>query len=236
MSAALVPSGSRARLRLGLGAALMLVLLAFGIGVLSWLLAPRGGTELVSATASGAAPAEPTGARSASGVAAGSATGGAAGSGSATGSGSENSGDTGMIYVHVVGHVLVPGLYRLRDGDRVLDAVAAAGGMTADADPAAINLARTLGDGEQLRVPAVGETVTSAASGGAGGAAPAGKVNLNTADATALETLPHVGPALAARIVAWRTAHGRFRSVQDLLGVGGIGEKTFATLKDLVTV
>lgn len=218
MSAALVPSGGRARVRLGLGAALVLVLLAFGIGVVSWLLAPRGGTELVSATATGTAAAARTASGSATGAA---ATGGSAGS------------DTGMIYVHVVGHVRTPGLYRLHDGDRVLDAVAAAGGMTADAEPAAVNLARVLSDGEQLRVPAVGEIVSSAASGAG---VPAGKVNLNTADAAALETLPHVGPALAAKIIAWRTAHGRFRSIQDLLGVGGVGEKTFATLKDLVTV
>ena len=61
-------------------------------------------------------------------------------------------------------------------------------------------------------------------------------VNLNTADATALETLPQVGPATAKRIVQWRTENGRFTAVEDLMSVSGIGEKTFEQLKDLVTV
>jgi competence protein ComEA len=136
----------------------------------------------------------------------------------------------GHIYVHILGEVAAPGLYELREGDRAVDAVAAAGGFTAEADQAQLNLARFLVDGEQIVVPAVGEN--AAASSGESG----GKVNLNSADATQLQALPRIGPAMAQRIIDWRETNGRFASVEDLLSVTGIGAKTFAALKDLVTV
>ena len=138
------------------------------------------------------------------------------------------------IYVHLLGQVVRPGLYVLHDGDRAVDAVAAAGGFTPTADRSQLNLARPLVDGEQIVVPAVGAvpTASSASVGGASG----GKVNLNSADETALETLPRVGPALAGRILDWRKKNGRFTSVEDLMSVTGIGQKTFDGLKDLVTV
>ncbi len=107
--------------------------------------------------------------------------------------------------------------------------MAAAGGLTASADPAALNLARFLSDGEQIIVPALGQAVP--ASSAAGGTAIAGKVNINTADEPTLETLPRVGPAMAARILAWRAANGRFTAVEDLMSVSGIGEKTFEGLQ-----
>lgn len=135
------------------------------------------------------------------------------------------------LYVHVSGAVVRPGLYRLDDGARVVDVVAAAGGLDDDADAAAINLARPLSDGEQLRVPHQGEAAVPAAAATADG-----RVNLNTADAAALDTLPRVGPAIAERIIAWRTENGRFTSVDDLLSVPGIGEKMLAGLRDRVTV
>lgn len=134
-----------------------------------------------------------------------------------------------VIYVHILGQVAHPGLYALRDGDRGVDIVAAAGGFTAEADRAGINLARFLSDGEQIVVPAVGEVV--ATPGGAAG----GLVNLNTADAAALDTLPRIGPALAERILAWREENGRFTSVEDLLDVPGIGDAVLEGLRDLVT-
>jgi competence protein ComEA len=135
------------------------------------------------------------------------------------------------IYVHILGQVERPGLYELPDGARAVDAVAAAGGFTVQADAAGLNLARFVSDGEQIVVPAIGET-TAAAPGIAGD----GRVNLNTADAATLDTLPGVGPATAAKILAWRDEHGRFESVEDLLDVGGIGEAKFDALRDLVTV
>ena len=136
------------------------------------------------------------------------------------------------IYVHILGQVVRPGLYELPDGARAVDAVAAAGGFTEQADAAGLNLARFVSDGEQIVVPAIGETPPGAAPGIAGD----GRVNLNTADAAALDTLPGVGPATAAKIIAWREQNGRFESVEDLLDVGGIGEAKFEALRDLVTV
>lgn len=133
------------------------------------------------------------------------------------------------IFVHVLGQVVRPGLYELREGDRVIDAIAAAGGMTDDADPAAVNLARLLNDGEQLAVPAVGETIAAAP-----GVAADGRVDLNTADVATLETLPRIGPAMARRILDWREANGPITSVDDLLAVSGIGSKTVEALRPLV--
>jgi competence protein ComEA len=138
---------------------------------------------------------------------------------------------TTAIYVHILGEVANPGLYELRDGDRAVDAVAAAGGFTEVADAGGVNLARFVSDGEQIVVPAVGENPASAP-----GVASDGRINLNTADAAALDTLPGVGPSTAAKILAWREQNGRFESIEDLLDVGGIGEAKLEALRDLVTV
>lgn len=135
-----------------------------------------------------------------------------------------------VIYVHILGQVREPGLYALPDGARAVDAVAAAGGFTEAADAGGVNLARFLTDGEQIVVPALGQA-PAAAPGMSGG-----KVDLNTADAATLDTLPGVGPATAAKIIAWREANGGFAAVEDLLDVGGIGEAKFESLRDLVTV
>lgn len=139
------------------------------------------------------------------------------------------------IYVHVLGRVADPGLYALPEGARVIDAISFAGGLAEDADPAGVNLARLLVDGEQLYVPAEGEEPLAPGGGGTAGTV-GGRVNLNAADSTTLQTLPRIGPSLAGRIVAWREANGRFASVDDLLAVSGIGESTLAGLRDLITV
>lgn len=137
---------------------------------------------------------------------------------------------TVVIIVHILGAVTNPGLYELHEGDRAIDAVAAAGGFTDVADQGQLNLARFVVDAEQIYVPAIGE-VPAASLGGV-----AGKTNLNTADEAALDLLPRVGPAMAARIISWREANGRFSVIEDLMNVSGIGEKTFDALRDLVTV
>lgn len=133
------------------------------------------------------------------------------------------------LFVHVTGAVERPGLFELAEGSRVIDAIAAAGGFTEEANRDQLNLARLLTDGEQFAVPAAGDDVDAAAASD-------GRVNLNTADAAALDTLPRIGPAMAARILAWREANGRFASVDDLRNIAGIGDATFEGLRDLVTV
>lgn len=140
---------------------------------------------------------------------------------------------TGDLYVHVSGAVRAPGLYVLPAGSRVVDAIAAAGGFAEDGDRDAVNLARTLDDGEQLPVPREGEAPPAAEAA----ATPSdGRVDLNTADAALLETLPRIGPALAQHIIAWREDNGGFTSVEDLLAVPGIGDRMLESLRDLVTV
>ena len=172
------------------------------------------------------------------------ATAGAAGSPTATASAGATS--TVALMIHVVGQVRHPGVVRLPPGSRVLDAVDAAGGVSPSADLFHLNLARVLVDGEQIVVPKPGEVVpaaraaqgTGAGSSGQGstGATPGALVNLNTADATALDSLPGVGPVLAQRILDWRTAHGRFSTVNELGEVSGIGDKFLAQISPKVTV
>ena len=135
------------------------------------------------------------------------------------------------LYVHVLGAVTTPGVYQFRDGDRVVDAIAAAGGFSPTADQQTVNLARFLSDGEQILVPVVG--AAPPASGPTPGD-PAAKVNINTASSGELETLPRVGPAMAERIISWRETNGSFAAVDDLLNVPGLGDKTFESLRDLV--
>jgi competence protein ComEA len=144
------------------------------------------------------------------------------------------------VVVHVAGAVAVPGVHELAPGSRVVDAIEAAGGLTPQADAARINLAAPLGDGERVYVLAIGEEamplVVGADPAGEEPGAVAGPVNLNTADAAKLDTLPGVGPATAAAIIEHRGDVGRFTSVDQLLDVPGIGEAKLEALRDLVTV
>jgi competence protein ComEA len=140
----------------------------------------------------------------------------------------------GVLLVHVLGAVVRPGIVELAPGARVVDAVGAAGGLTPEADPGGVNLARSLVDGEQLVVPVVG--APSAAPSVGGGASSDGRVSLNRADAAELDTLPRIGPALAQRIIDWREANGPFTDVAQLLDVAGIGDAVYSGLVDLVTL
>ncbi len=137
---------------------------------------------------------------------------------------------TPVLVVHVAGAVRRPGLYRLAEGKRVADAVARAGGATAPADTAAINLAAPLADGMQVVVP----RRIAAAAGGEGTAAP-GRVSLSSATVAELDALPGVGPVTAQKIVDFRAARGGFRSVDDLDAIPGIGPARIEQLRELTT-
>ncbi len=225
-------------------AVVAVLLLGVGVAVLSMrgesveMLAPVAADEgSADEAASPFAEGDPGPARSSGATAPNAAAGGAAPSG-------------GDLLVHVVGEVAKPGLVTLPDGARVADAVKAAGGVTRRADLTAVNLARTVVDGEQLYVPRPGEPVpgapppgapvpgTSSAAGadgqGVSGGQPGasgGAVDINTADAVALEALPGVGPSIAQAIVEWRETNGPFASVDELEDVPGIGPATLDEIR-----
>jgi competence protein ComEA len=136
------------------------------------------------------------------------------------------------IYVDVAGEVRKPGIYQLDSGARVFDVVLLAGGFTAKANQASVNLARTLTDGEQLIV--ANESQQNYYSGSSNSANPL--ISLNQASESELEQLPGVGPALAGRMIDWRSANGGFKTKEDLLNIAGIGDKLFAQIKDKVTL
>lgn len=154
---------------------------------------------------------------------------------SPSGASSPASPEPTILIVDVAGWVRRPGVYEFHEGDRVIDAVEAAGGARRGAALASLNLALPLVDGTQVLVP-------RAAEGGAPGSGPSGasvatgKVNINTATAAELEALPGVGEVIAQRIVDYRTANGPFGTVDELIDVSGIGESTLASMRDLVTV
>jgi len=142
------------------------------------------------------------------------------------------------IIVDVAGWVRHPGVYEFHEGDRVIDAIEAAGGARPNASLEILNLAAPLADGTQVlvsRAIAAGSPVTGAADPGVPGAT-GGLVNINTASASELEALPGVGEVIAQRIVDYRTANGPFTSADQLLDVSGIGESTLEEMRDSVTV
>jgi competence protein ComEA len=138
------------------------------------------------------------------------------------------------LVVDVAGKVRRPGLVRTRQGARVADVLAAAGGALPGVDLSTLNLARRVADGEQILVGVGGPPPVAGTPVGPG--VTGGQVDLNTATAAQLEELPGVGPVLAQRIVDWRTEHGRFSSVDELQEVSGVGEKKFADLRPHVRV
>ncbi|MDP5183699.1 ComEA family DNA-binding protein [Blastococcus sp. BMG 814] len=141
------------------------------------------------------------------------------------------------VVVAVVGQVARPGLVTLPAGARVADAIAAVGGLLPDADPASVNLAAPLSDGQQIAVGVPGAVAGGPQTAAAPGAAGAGgRVDLNTAGVAELDALPGIGPVLAQRIVDHRTRTGAFGSVEELDEVPGIGPAKAAELAELVRV
>lgn len=136
------------------------------------------------------------------------------------------------LVVHVVGAVRQPGLYRLKEGARVADAVSRAGGARPKADLSLVNLAAPVADGQQVVVP------VRAAQGSAApvGTAPAaGPVSLSSATVEQLDALPGVGPVTAQKIVEYRERHGAFSSIEELDAISGIGPARLEQLRELVT-
>ena len=162
------------------------------------------------------------------------------------------------VIVHVAGSVMKPGVYRLKPNARVIDAVNAAGGVTPNADTAAVNLALPLLDAEQVYIPArssqkphttvavrikppsaVGSPSSTSAAGTVGATPTTIKsafININTATALELEALPSVGPSTAKAIVSFRTKNGPFSKAEDLLKVPGIGDGKLAAMKPFVAL
>lgn len=134
------------------------------------------------------------------------------------------------IKVHVTGAVLRPGVYDLRDGDRVADALEAAGGPDEDADLVALNLARRVHDEDQVVVPRHGQAVSQVAG------AQTRLVNINTAPAELLDSLPGIGEVYSGRIVESRNHEGPFESPEDLVSRQVIPRSTYEKIKDLITV
>ena len=147
-----------------------------------------------------------------------------------------NSAEGSDLIVDVTGKVRRPGIVELPAGSRVIDALKAAGGARPRVDTGTLNLARILVDGEQIVVGGPAGASGPAVPGGPGSPATGALVSLNTADQAALESLPGVGPVTAAAILQWRTEHGPFTAVEQLLEVSGIGEATLAELQPHVTL
>jgi competence protein ComEA len=149
------------------------------------------------------------------------------------------------VVVYVCGAVRSPGVVRLPAGARVTDALELAGGPTAAAELAAVNLAAPVADGEQILVPERGAAAVATAPGGsssgapgtaAAGSTPGALVNINTASLEELDSLDGVGPSTAQKIIDYRTANGGFRTIEEIKEVPGIGDAKFAAMQASITV
>jgi competence protein ComEA len=141
------------------------------------------------------------------------------------------------VIVHITGAVPRPGVYALPQGARVQDVISAAGGFLAEAEKSAINLAALLEDGERLDVPFIeGASPILATPGPTVIAAETDLININTATAEELDSLPGIGATLAQRIIDYREANGPFISTEDIINVPGIGSGNFERFKDMITV
>lgn len=140
--------------------------------------------------------------------------------------------DAPVIYVDVSGAVLNPGVYELAEDSRVFEAAEKAGGLAENADTSSVNLAARLADGDKLYIPTKDEIKAGKTDAGI----ITGIININTADAVRLTEISGIGPSTAQKIIDYRTQHGSFKSVTELLNVSGIGEKTLAKIKDKLCV
>ncbi len=151
----------------------------------------------------------------------------------------ETEAESTMIMVDIGGEVNHPMVAELKDGSRVEDAIEAAGGVTEDADLTEINRAAFVEDGEKIFIPskmAAEEIYDSNSDGGTYSSYGDGKININTADSEELQKLNGIGPATAEKIIDYRETHGRFKAIDDIKDVSGIGDKTFEKFKDDIMI
>ena len=143
------------------------------------------------------------------------------------------------LYVDIGGEVMKPGVYEVSDGTRLFEVIDKAGGLTEDADIDGINRAETVQDGQKIMIGRHGEnpdenrdsySANNVTDSGEG------KVNINTADAAALQTIPGIGPSKADRIIEYRESEGKFNEIDDIKNISGIGNKTFESIKEYITV
>ena len=139
------------------------------------------------------------------------------------------------VWVDIGGEVKSPKVVELDDGSRVQDAIDAAGGLTSEADITNLNRAALVNDGDKIYVPAVGDESGASGSTSGGVSTTGGKVNINTADSEELQTITGVGPATAEKIISYRESNGRFKVIEDIKNVSGIGDKTFDIMKESIT-
>lgn len=174
------------------------------------------------------------------------------GSGYANGENNQNAqSEENIIFIHIIGEIQNEGLITLKEGARIVDAIEKAGGVTESADLSRLNLAFVLSDGQKVRIPSIHDSDENMAyvtdgsgnnviidngNGTSGISMNNSKVNINTASQTELETLDGIGPSLAARIIEYRNKNGKFKSVEDLLNVSGIGEAKLDGMKGRVVV
>ena len=144
--------------------------------------------------------------------------------------------ETITMMADVKGAVVKPGVYQIEEGGRVIDLIELAGGLQQDADTAAINFAMHVHDEMAVYVPKVGEEVNDLLPAQSGDSAGKGKVNLNSAQSSELQTLTGIGPAKADAIIEHRETNGPFKAIDDLKEISGIGDKTFDKLKDQISV
>lgn len=143
---------------------------------------------------------------------------------------------SGKIIVDVAGAVNSPKVVELPADSRVADAIAAAGGLTKDADTSQINQAAFLNDGEKIYIPEIGEEDLTSSGITTSISKEASKIDINTATSEELQTLSGVGPATAEKIINYRSDVGYFKEIDELKNVDGIGDKTFDKLKDYIMV
>ena len=165
--------------------------------------------------------------------------------------------DQEIIYIHIIGEINNQGIIELKQGQRIIDAIEKAGGVTEQADLSKVNLAFVLSDGQKVRIPSVNDNAenviyvtdssgnnviidggigVSISNGGTSTGVNGGKVNINTANQTELETLTGIGPSLAAKIIEYREKNGKFKAIDDLKNVSGIGEAKFEGIRKQIAI